>query len=222
MAGPCLGMAISKKLLDLMGGKIDVESEIGRGSLFSVELQLKKGLGGNEDGPSLTEGQRTLVVDDMEADRLYLCELLNDLGFRTSETSGGQAGLEMLAAADKTGDPYRIVIVDLKMPELDGIDTILMIRSLGLKTEPQIILATAYGNEIFDIDLNKIGVSRVLSKPVSLSTLNDTILELSHKIRGNNAESNKLSEDEINRCAGARILLAEDNKINQDVVVPAT
>jgi PAS domain S-box-containing protein len=216
--GTGLGMAISKKLLDIMGGTIGAESEIGRGSLFWVEIPMKKGAAVKNESALMWDGLRVLVVDDAEPDRLVLCDLLSNLGFRPTGTESGRDGLELLSEADRTGDPYKIMIVDLKMPELDGIDTVLMIRSLGLGTTPHIILATAYGGDTVGIDLQAIGISRVLQKPVTLSTLNDTLTELIHRVDKKSIAAKNVAEEDLRSRSGARILLAEDNEINQDVM----
>jgi len=216
--GTGLGMAISKKLLDNMNGTISVESEPGRGSMFRVDIPLKKI---SEDGsgtPLFSEGIRALVVDDAELERLALSQQLRNLGFRSATSSSGKEALRLIAEADRTGDPFRIVIVDLKMPGIDGIDTILMIKSLKLNSMPQIILATAYGNELKNTDTENVDIARILLKPVSQSTLYDTLIDIFHKITDEETRRHARPEQELAKRSGARILLAEDNEINQDIM----
>lgn len=219
--GTGLGLAISGRLVEFLGGKIGVESELDRGSKFWFELpfEISKVLPKNRINFNSSEEMRVLVIDDLLEARMLLVNMLSDFGIQCDSVSSGTAGLEAVKKAEQMMNPYQLIFVDWKMPEMDGIDTALLLQSMELKTTPTVYLITGYGHQISYEEAQRAGISRVLVKPMTPSTLNDALMELLE----NGIESKTLSsinelEDSLKQCEQMRILIVDDNQINQEIV----
>ena len=117
------------------------------------------------------------------------------------------------------GNPYRLILMDWKMPDMDGIDTALMLQTLNLKAIPTVYLITGYGNEISYEEAQRAGISRILAKPVTPSTLNDALMEmLENGMKSKTPSSRKEQEERLKQHAQRRILIVEDNQINQEIM----
>ncbi|MDD2483483.1 MAG: response regulator [Eubacteriales bacterium] len=218
--GTGLGLSISKRLAELMGGTIGAESEEGKGSVFFVEIPF--GISGllpqNAAHLKSFAGMRVLIIDDSKEDSTILFEMLSDIRFRPEIAETGKAGLEQVAEADKIGDPYRIILLDFKMPDMDGVDTALMMHSLDLLSQPLMLMITAYGDQLAKEELERAGIAHILSKPVTPSSLFDVLAELLLEIPGMlPAIDSKGLEEQLSIRKGAMVLLVEDNAINQEV-----
>lgn len=218
--GTGLGLAISQRLIELMNGRIGVESEIGRGTVFWMEIPFEKSLKTPRQFKSVESlfGSRVLVIDDLEDSAEILAAMLKDLGMRADTATSGEAGLDAVLRADQADDAYRLVIVDWKMPGLNGIDTALRLQTLDLANHPGYLMATAYADQLPKIKAREAGIDRVLSKPVTPSVLFDALTETMRQPAGMEiATSEGLVEWELERRRGSHILLVEDNIINQEV-----
>lgn len=218
--GTGLGLSITKHLVELMGGEIHVESEKGKGSCFSFTVNL--GLGEKEKAvlpcPSDLVGRRVLVVDDNRTARDILISVLQSFSFDVSQAVSGSDALAMLTSASLEEKPYDLVLMDWKMPGMDGIETAKRIRESHFNKTPAILMISGFGREEVMVQAEAVGVHSLLTKPVNNSVLFDTIMEIFGKSGRDLKARRRLHVDGavlLREIRGARVLLVEDNKINQ-------
>ncbi len=218
--GTGLGLTIVRDLAHLMGGEVGAESTPGVGSSFWATLRVGKCAQRPVSAQSVPDmhGRRVLVVDDNDYARTILSELLGSLTFRVTSEASGPGALRAIRAAVNAGAPFEFVFLDWQMPRMDGVDTALEIRKLGLHPPPRLFLVTAYGREEVLRSAEAAQFDGVLLKPVSGSMLFDTLLRsLAPFELPGAAEPRAIAAADANLSdlAGARILVAEDNDINQ-------
>ena len=218
--GTGLGLAISRRLAELMGGRVGVTSAPDQGSTFWAEIPFQPARSPAaqiQAGRGIERRLRVLVVDDLDEARDALVDMLLMLQLQGASVSGGQQAIQQVAAAAQRGQPFDLVLLDWKMPGLDGIETARQIQALHLPRPPLMILVTAYGRDEPADQLHDAGIRLSLSKPVTPSTLHDAILE---SLSGEaTTQPLPVSALDLGRLRGRRVLLAEDNPINQEVAL---
>ena len=220
--GTGLGLTISKRLVNMMGGEIRVESVAGEGAAFIFTVVF--GMGQAKEKSALVPaldlmGLKVLVVDDNATSREILQGMLTSMTFETTMAASALEGLEMLEEAD-SDQPFDLVIMDWKMPGMDGLTASRKIRDeLALKTRPRIIMVTAYGREEIMKQAAHFGLDGFLTKPLGASLLFDTIMAaFGQEVRQDSRIGRQDAEmEDLSGIRGARVLLVEDNEINQQV-----
>ena len=209
--GTGLGMAITKNILDMMGGTISVRSEEGKGSEFTVRLDCK--LSDNviryEPVPEL-QGARALVVDDDTNTCMSVSKMLRQIGMRADWTVSGKEAVVRAKEAFDEMDAFKAYIIDWLMPDMNGIETVRRIRKVIGESTPIIIL-TAYDWSDIEDEAREAGVTAFVAKPLFMSELREALT------RPIPLEHAKEEPEETMDFTGKRILLVEDNELNQEI-----
>ncbi len=213
--GAGLGMAITKSIIDMMGGEITVESEIGKGSTFTVKLLLQlQNLEKSAEQLKELEGLRSLVVDDDFNVCDSVSKMLKSIGLRSEWTTSGREAAYRAKLAYQDGDPYHTYIIDWQMPETSGIETARKIHSVVGHDAPIIIL-TAYDWTDIEEEAREAGVTAFCAKPLFMSDLKAALLAANHI--GDSKPSETKAVWTQSDFSGKRLLLVEDNELNREI-----
>jgi two-component system sensor histidine kinase/response regulator len=216
--GTGLGLSISKRLVEMMEGNIRVESQLACGTTFTFTAWFGVAAASKTPkGPATgLAGIRGLVVDDNALAREILTELLTRFFTRVDAVSSAEDAIEALAAADRS-DPYQLVLMDWQLPGLDGSEACRVIKQPGrLRNAPKIVIITAFGREEIRAQAEELGIEGLLQKPVTPSVLVDTLMHI-FGMGEDRASTVGRTDTQSPDLAGVRILLVEDNEVNQQV-----
>lgn len=213
--GTGLGMSITKTLVDMMGGNIEVISEPNKGTEFVITLTFELVNIGDENFDLIPQiqGKRALIVDDDSDSCESICLIMRELGMTPEWTLSGLEAVQQAKDSVELEKPYNLYIVDSVIPDMDGIEVVKKIREFVGQNTP-IILISAYDRSLLEEKAEEAGATEFISKPLLFSKVYKTL----RKIFGGDEEQNKTGIDE-NKSAfsGKRMLLVEDNEFNQEI-----
>lgn len=212
ITGTGLGMAITKNVVDLLNGDIQVESNPGKGSSFTVTLPLQTQDISHENVSEEWVGVRSLIVDDDKFTCKNSAELLESMGLRVQFVTDGKSAVKTVIKEKDTPDPFQLIIVDWRLPDIDGIEVTRQIRNEVGDNIPIVIL-TAYDWSEIESEAKNAGVTAFLSKPFYRSKVCYMLDELS----GRNEVEQGSADYSAADYSQKRVLLVEDNKINRDI-----
>ncbi|MGE9293420.1 MAG: response regulator, partial [Puniceicoccales bacterium] len=227
--GTGLGLSICRQLAEMMGGMISVDSCLDKGSAFTVEIPFQT-FKRRDSAPrkqlKKLQGMRVLIIDDHQTNRTILSELCKNWGLDAQEAQGGLQALEMLERAVEIGKPYQLILLDQQMPHLSGLEVAGLIVNRQQLAGAKIVLLSSSLDQDETRRATKLGIQRFLSKPIKQSVLLEALLELfelSTPMRQHPSRSVKAQLQQQPQTESAmkpmRILLAEDNPINQEVTL---
>jgi two-component system sensor histidine kinase/response regulator len=217
--GTGLGLTICAQLVEMMGGRIWVESDAGQGSTFHFEVRLGKAEGGEGPTPgdiAVLRGMPVLVVDDNATNRRILAETVSRWGMIPTLTAGGVQALAAMEDAQAAGRPYALVMVDAQMPDMDGFTVIARIKADPRFAGARIMMLSSSGQKSDAARCRELGASAYLTKPVGMADLLQATLQVLGESRPAAGKPQAASRPSLwQGRKNLRVLVAEDNPANQ-------
>ncbi len=218
--GTGLGLAISNKIVSMMDGEIWVESKVGIGSSFyftmETEIVAENAISTNILPPNLRD-KKVLIVDDNPSTLMILKRFLEAFGFRTEIVNSGESAIQLYEMSI-TEEPFHLMLMDVRLPGLDGVETVRRIKNIKTCSVPPIICISAYGDDSQVTLAKEAGADCFLMKPIKQSLLFDTIMEI-FGFSPSSVKKEMTGMVNSGEFTGANILLVEDNPINQMVAI---
>jgi CheY-like chemotaxis protein/HPt (histidine-containing phosphotransfer) domain-containing protein len=217
--GSGLGLAITAKLAKLMGGDVGVTSTPGQGSVFWLTARVQVGsMPSFEPRPALLRGRRVLIADDLPEARDAMASITDSMGMRPTKVVDGIAALAAMATAEELGDPYDLLLLDWRMPGIDGMEVMKRLQLQQVPGKPVCLLVTAYDEAALREQAKSVGFDAVLGKPLTASRLVDALATMMAWTVASAAPREPHDDPTCGDLIGKRVLVAEDNPVNQEVV----
>jgi PAS domain S-box-containing protein len=220
--GTGLGLAIASRMAELMGGRLEVESEPGRGSVFHFTVPFgvpaEVPAAASPAGFENLRGLRALIVDDHPTNRRFLSETLARWGMHSVVAEDGPAALRLWKQAEDAGEPFHLLLVDSEMPEMDGFALLEHLRSGRNRQITAILLLTSSRLREEAERCRKLGAATYLVKPLTPRELLDTVLRVLGKVSPREKSVPAAQRAPVAPRRGMRLLVAEDNPVNQKLV----
>ncbi|MDF2176724.1 response regulator [Aliiglaciecola sp. CAU 1673] len=218
--GTGLGLTVSKHLATLMGGDIDVRSKLNQGSVFTLDLPLSAAKHPIEGDKHNIQPLRTLIVDDLPEYRDLLVNMLKSMHFQTQVAASGEEAMAAIIQAEKANTPFELLLLDWKLPDIEGLELGRQILAQKAHQQAKLIMMTAFGKESARAAAKELPSCLILEKPILISQMQNALYELqSGQISTSTSGTSDLKEVRamLKPVQGARILLVEDNPVNQIV-----
>ena len=216
IGGTGLGMAITKNIVDMMGGTIQVESEVGKGTEFTVRLECETaGVTVKRGAIPEFKGARALVVDDDAETCMSVSRMLREIEMTADWTTSGKEAVLRAKEAYEQNQEFKVYIIDWLMPDMNGIETVRRIRMV-VGPENPIIILTAYDWSDVEQEAKEAGVTAFVSKPLFLSELREVLMNSEQRALLKN-ENQKLQAENQRNYEGKKVLLVEDNELNREI-----
>jgi diguanylate cyclase (GGDEF)-like protein len=221
--GTGLGLAIVRQLCELMGGEVGVKSKAGKGSIFWFTIPLRRCAGkqGAQPGAKDLRGLHVLIVDDNATNRAIFNHHATAWGMSPEEAAGGQEGLDKLRAAAKGGSPFHLVLLDMQMPDMDGLEFARRVKADQSFNQLRVLMLSSVVEGELTREAIRLGIDGYMTKPIRRNQLHDCLLEVlgmrggrDPAISGGPTNPAPAAQDTL---SGLDVLLVEDNPINQQL-----
>jgi two-component system, sensor histidine kinase and response regulator len=225
--GTGLGLTISRCLVQMMGGRLWVQSELGVGSHFHFTVRLiteanRAAVTETLASPSILQAVKVLIVDDNGANRLILHHMVRRWGMNPTSVADGRQALEKLSAAEKSNDAFTLILTDMHMPAMDGFAFVRHLKSSGVVATPAIMMLASSGQRGDAARCKELGIAAYLPKPVRQADLREAVMRVLHAKQEGMAlplVTRYTLPDKGELLGSLRILLAEDNRVNQKIAL---